>query len=57
MHSWKNSIADMIVIDDWFIKELKLLNISTNEIKKTISCIKKTKWKTKNIINRKMNKV
>ena len=26
MHSWKNSIADMIVIDDWFIKELKLLN-------------------------------
>ena len=57
MHSWKNFIADMIVIDDWFIKELKLLNISTNEIKKNISCIKNTKWKTKNIINRKMNKV
>ena len=57
MHSWKNFIADMIVIDDWFIKELKLLNISTNEIKKAISCTKKTKWKTKNIINRKMNKV
>ena len=57
MHSWKNFIADMIVIDDWFIKELKLLNISTKKKKKTISCIKKTKWKTKNIINRKMNKV
>ena len=41
MHSWKNLIADMIVIDDWFIKELKLLNKNTNEIKKILGVLKK----------------